>query len=63
MTKLLEKAFKQISTLPTETQNDFASWLFAELEDENKWNQSFKYSASSLEKLAQNARLGKHSRL
>jgi hypothetical protein len=41
MTKLLERAFKKASRLPTVEQDALAKWVLEELEAENKWNKAF----------------------
>ena len=52
MTALLEKALAEISKLPPPQQEEVASWLLAELEDEAHWTESFSRSHSTLERLA-----------
>lgn len=52
MTKLLEKAFKQASKLPSIEQNTVAKWLLEELESEKKWDKTFAESEDVLAKLA-----------
>jgi hypothetical protein len=52
MTALLEKALAEISKLPPPQQEEIASWLLAELEDEARWAGSFSRSRSTLERLA-----------
>jgi hypothetical protein len=52
MTALLEKALTEISKLPPPQQEEVASWLLAELEDEARWAESFSRSSSPLERLA-----------
>ncbi len=52
LTALLEKALAEISKLPSPQQEEVASWLLAELEDEARWADSFSRSRSTLERLA-----------
>jgi hypothetical protein len=59
MTALLEKALAEISKLPPPQQEEVASWLLAELEDEARWAESFSRSSSTLEQLA-DAALAEH---
>jgi len=59
MTALLEKALAEISKLPPPQQEEVASWLLAELEDEARWSESFSRSPSTLEGLA-DAALAEH---
>lgn len=55
MTKLLEKAFKIASGLPSVEQNALARWLLEELEAEKKWEITFAESENILDKLADEA--------
>lgn len=55
MTKLLEKAFKEVSKLPSIEQNLVAKWLLEELEAEKKWDKTFAESEDVLGKLAKEA--------
>ena len=59
MTALLEKALAEISKLPPPQQEEVASWLLAELEDEARWADSFAHSRGTLETLA-DAALAEH---
>ena len=59
MTALLEKALAEISKLPLPQQEEVASWLLAELEDESRWAESFARSRGALEILA-NAALAEY---
>ena len=52
MTKLLERAFKEVSKLPEVEQNAFAKWVMEELEAEGKWERAFAGSEDVLDKLA-----------
>jgi hypothetical protein len=55
MTKLLERAFKEVSKLPEIEQNAFAKWMMDELEAEAKWQKAFASSEDILDKLADEA--------
>ncbi|MBA3066692.1 hypothetical protein KJ633_04085 [bacterium] len=55
MTKLLEKAFKNVSKLPETEQNVLANWLLEELKAERKWDQAFAESEDVLGRLADDA--------
>ncbi len=52
MTALLKKALAEISKLPPPQQEQVASWLLDELEDEARWAESFARSRGALEVLA-----------
>ncbi len=55
MTRLLDKAFKEVSRLPEIEQNIVAKWVLDELKSEKKWGKSFAKSEDILEKLADEA--------
>jgi hypothetical protein len=55
VTALLEKALAEIAKLPPPQQEEVASWLLAELDDEARWAASFLRSRSTLERLADSA--------
>ena len=55
MTKLLKEILAKLSQLPPERQDEFASWLLAEMEDEARWDKSFAESQDALAKLADEA--------
>ena len=55
MTALLEKAFRQVTTLPELEQNRVAEWLIEELASEKKWEHSFAESEKLLASLAKDA--------
>jgi len=55
MTSLLEKVFKEVNKLPDNEQNEIAEIIMMELEDENKWTQSFNNSQDKLSELADEA--------
>jgi hypothetical protein len=55
VTKHLEKAFDQASTLPASEQEQLASWILEELKTERKWSRSFTTSSEKLVSLAEEA--------
>ena len=55
MTKLLEKAFEEASSLSELEQNALARWLIDEILAEKKWEKTFAESEDLLEKLADQA--------
>lgn len=55
MTKLLTKAIKKAEKLSTEMQDALAAQWLADIEDELKWDESFKNSQDTLAKLADEA--------
>ncbi len=55
MTKLLEKAFKEVARLPEEEQDTFASWILEEIASEQRWEKAFAKSENVLAKLADEA--------
>ncbi|MFS8830970.1 hypothetical protein NW819_10250 [Synechococcus sp. R8-2] len=55
MTELLEKAISKLKALPTEEQNAIASLILDELEDDQRWEESFASSADMLAKLGAKA--------
>ena len=55
MTKLLEKAFKEASKLPSKEQDAFARALLEELASERRWDELFAASPDLLEQLANEA--------
>jgi len=55
MTKLLEKAFKEVSKLPEIEQNAIAKWLLEELDADREWEQAFTESEEILTWLADEA--------
>ena len=61
MTKLLEKAFEKVSTLPQDEQDAIASQILAELEDEVAWGKRFATQGGKLRRLADEA-LAEHHR-
>jgi len=55
MTKLLEKAFEEVSKLPEAQQDVWAKTWLAELQDEQIWDEKFADSLTVLDKLAEEA--------
>jgi hypothetical protein len=55
VTKLLEKAFKEVSKLPEIEQNTIAKWIIEELKMEKKWDQAFAESEDLLDNLSDEA--------
>jgi hypothetical protein len=55
MTELLKKALDSISALPPERQNARAKMIFAEIEDEKRWDEAFAASQDELAAMADEA--------
>jgi hypothetical protein len=55
MTRVLEKAFAEVATLPPDEQDRIGHWLLAELSDERDWDRRFLESQDGLAKLADEA--------
>jgi hypothetical protein len=55
MTELLEQAIARLKTLPTEKQDAIATLILEELEEEQRWDESFAHSPDLLAKLAAEA--------
>jgi len=55
MTKLLTKAFDEVSKLPESEQDAFANWVLAELASERRWEKAFANSEDKLAQLADEA--------
>jgi hypothetical protein len=55
MTKLLEEAFAQISSLSESEQDAIAEWLLEALGSEQRWSEAFDASRDVLESLADEA--------
>jgi len=55
MTELLEKAFSEVSKLPQQEQDSFATWIIEELASEHRWQENFSKSQDVLERLADEA--------
>lgn len=54
MTKLLERAFVEVSKLPQQEQDTVATWIL-ELASEQRWDELFAKSPQVLERLADEA--------
>jgi aspartate/glutamate racemase len=55
MTERLEQAIAQLGTLSTDQQDAIANLILAELEEEQRWDDSFARSRNLLAKLAAEA--------
>ncbi|NCS49948.1 MAG: hypothetical protein GPJ29_19035 [Microcystis aeruginosa BK11-02] len=55
MTERLEQAIAQLKTLSTDQQDAIATLILAELEEEQRWDDSFARSPNLLAKLAAEA--------
>lgn len=55
MTTMLKKAFLAVEKLPENKQNEFASFILAEISSDYKWNSLFKKSQKQLSCLAEEA--------
>jgi hypothetical protein len=55
MTERLEQAIAQLQTLSTDQQDAIATLILAELEEEQRWDDSFARSPNLLAKLAAEA--------
>ena len=55
MTQLLEKVIHRISELSPSQQDEFASFMLAELESEERWDKLFATSQDLLSKMADEA--------
>lgn len=55
MTALLTQAFQKVAVMSEKEQNEFAHLIFAELEDQQQWSQSFFETQNELECMAQEA--------
>ncbi|MGQ9625540.1 MAG: hypothetical protein ACUVV0_01380 [Anaerolineae bacterium] len=55
MTRLLEKAFAEVSKLSEQEQDAVAAWILEELASERKWEKAFVDSANILAALADEA--------
>ena len=55
MTEALSKAFAMATKLPEEIQNDIATQLMEDIEDELQWNNTLAGSQDQLAKLAHQA--------
>jgi hypothetical protein len=55
MTELLEQAIAKLKTRPTSEQDSIAALILEEIEDDNRWDESFARSPDLLAKLAAEA--------
>jgi hypothetical protein len=55
MTERLEQAIARLKTLPTDKQDAIATLILEELEDDQRWEESFARSPDLLAKLAAEA--------
>ena len=55
VTRLLEKAFTEVSKLPEQEQDTLAAMIFEELESERRWEEAFAASGEVLAQLANEA--------
>jgi hypothetical protein len=55
MTTLLAKAFAEAEKLPPDEQDAFARWMLEELQEEERWSNSFANSLDILEQMADEA--------
>jgi hypothetical protein len=55
VTQLLEKAMKRVAALPKKEQDEFASFILAELDSERRWDELFAKSQDTLSELAAQA--------
>lgn len=55
MTELLEQAIARLKTLPSDEQNAIAAMILEELEDDQRWDESFARSSDLLANLAAEA--------
>jgi hypothetical protein len=55
MTERLEQAIARLKTLPTDKQDAIATLILEELEEEQRWDESFARSPDLLAKLAAQA--------
>jgi hypothetical protein len=55
MTELLEQAIAKLKTRPISEQDSIAAMILEEIEDDNRWDESFARSPDLLAKLATEA--------
>ena len=55
MTQLLAEVIKKVSEMPASEQDEFASFMLAELESEERWDALFTSSQDFLSKMADEA--------
>ena len=56
MTEQLQRAFDRVAALSPSDQDQFAAWMLAELESEERWQKLFAESQDALANLAAEAR-------
>ncbi len=56
MTQLLEKVIAKVQQLPSEDQDAVAQLILDELEDEQRWDEAFARSPTTLSRLAAKVR-------
>jgi hypothetical protein len=61
MTELLEQAIARLKKLPSDEQNAIATLILEELEDDQRWDESFARSSDLLAKLAAEAMAEYHA--
>lgn len=57
VTKRFEKVIDKVGKLPAEEQDALADWILEELDDEQRWQNSFAASQDLLKKMADKALL------
>lgn len=55
MTDLLQKVLDEVSQLPPDEQDTFATWMLQELRSERRWQELFARSQDLLSKMADEA--------
>ena len=55
MTELLQSVFERLSRLPAERQDALAREILSDLDDEERWQESFARSPALLDRLADEA--------
>jgi len=55
MNTTLEAAISRIASLPDDEQERLANWLVAELDDENRWQNSFNNTVPIIRQMADEA--------
>lgn len=61
MTELIEEAIAKVRALPAKEQDAIAAMILEELEDENRWDQTFAGSQNVLAQLASAAMTEHHA--
>ena len=60
MTSLLEKALERVRQLPETEQDRVAAMILEDLEEENRWDETFSRSPETLAKLFAEAEADEH---